>query len=118
MLSKNDKDWIANSIKASVDAIVVPLQKHAAPVDTTDDEETVTNQVTGKVEYADPYLQKLHEGKAKVIDSVAANGGICRTRIVVGRYGATEINDTKVTLNMFDDQIKDYKDRKTHTKVR
>ena len=74
MLSKNDKDWIANSIKASVNAIVLPLQKQAAQVD--------------------------------------------KTRILVGRYGATEINDTKVALNMLDDQIKDYKDRKTHTKVR
>ena len=116
MLSKNDKAWIADSIKASVEAIVLP-KVQAAPVEV-DVEETTVNQVSGKTEYTDPYLRSLHEAKAKIIDSVAANGGLCKTRIVVGRYGATEINDTKVALNMLDDQIKDYKDRKTHTKVR
>jgi hypothetical protein len=116
MLSKSDKVWIADSIKASIDAIVLP-KVEASPVEV-DVEETTVNEVTGKTEYTDPVLRSLHEAKGKIIDNLAANGGICKTRIVVGRYGATEINDTKVALNMLDDQIKDYKDRKTHTKMR
>ena len=115
-LSKGDKEWIASSIQSSIKAIVIPAQQ-AAPVEV-DVEETHVNEVTGSVEYTDPYLRSLHEAKAKIINGMATNGGVCKTRIVVGRYGATEINDTKVALNMLDDQIKDYKDRKTHTKVR
>ena len=37
--------------------------------------------------------------------------------MVRGKNGVTEINKTKVDLNMINDEIQEWRDRKTHRKI-
>ena len=64
----------------------------------------------------DSYLEVLQNAKAKVITNMIENGpDIVYVR---GRRGVVEHNRTKDTLNMLDDQINDWKDRKTHRAIK
>tara|TARA_Y100001963_G_C6530070_1_gene330667 strand:- start:142 stop:462 length:321 start_codon:yes stop_codon:yes gene_type:complete len=69
-----------------------------------------------KVIVPDAYLQSLLDAKKAVIDKVVKNGA--DIVYVRGRRGTVEVNRTKDTLNMLDDQINDWKDRKTHKPVK
>ena len=69
-----------------------------------------------KTTYADPYIKSCLDAKAKIMDSIASTGRV-DTVFVRGSRGITEVNRTKEALNMIDDQIADWKDRKTHRKM-
>lgn len=98
-LSKADLSSIATTV-----AGIMKAQQPA--VDTT------TNT---KVEYSDPYLQDLFEAKTAIIKKLAAGGA--NIVMVRGKMGVTEVNKTKVELNMINDEINEWRDRKTHRRV-
>lgn len=68
------------------------------------------------VETPDKYLETLLTAKEAIIKRMIDNGP--DVVYVRGRRGVTSVNRTLEALNMVDDQIKDWKNRKTHTPVR
>ena len=84
------------SLEQKLDKVVTLLQATVTP--TVEEAKPTASQ---EVLYADPYLESLMNKK-----------------IVRTKSGVTEVNYTKLHLNMIDDQINDWRDRKTHNKVR
>ena len=101
-----------DSLATKVETI---LNKFAGTVDTNA-EEVVQDTRHGQSEPPDPYLAKLNEARGAILDKMVQNGGPI-LRYVVGRRGTTEVNETKLALNMIQDQVKDWIDKKTHNKV-
>ena len=64
----------------------------------------------------DEYLQALIDAKKAGIDNVVKNGA--DIVYVRGRRGTVEDNRTKDTLNMLDDQINEWRDKRTHRPVK
>ena len=91
---------------SSIATEVAKILKPTPTVDTTDGD---------KVQYSDPYLQQLFETKGAIIAKLGTGGS--NIVMVSGKNGVTEINKTKVDLNIINDEIQEWRDRKTHKKM-
>ena len=91
---------------SSIATEVANILKPTPTEDTTDGD---------KVQYSDPYLQQLFETKAAIVKKIGTGGS--NIVMVRGKNGVTEINKTKVDLNMINDEIQEWRDRKTHRKI-
>ena len=109
MASKQATNTIKFS-KADLTSIATTVANILKPTPKLDN--TTTD---GEVQYTDPYLQQLFEAKTAIIKKLASGGS--NIVMVRGKNGVTEINKTKVDLNMINDEIQDWRDRKTHKKM-
>ena len=95
------------AVKQIVTDVIATQATSEEPVETK--QATVTS---GEVLYADPYLQGLMEKKLEIMQEPLD------IRMVRSKSGVTEVNYTKMRINMINDEINDWRDRKTHNKVR
>ena len=101
------KKIVEDGIQAAIPGIIEAMQP-AQQVQNEWNDQTVT---------PDPYLDSCYRAKAKIMEEIATTGK-AKTVYVRGQRGTVEVNQSKVALNMIDDQIQQWKDRKTHTPVR
>jgi hypothetical protein len=64
--------------------------------------------------YSDPFIKECLEAKSKIMKDMANSGP--KIKYIRGQRGVTEVNETLIQLNMIDNQMKDWVDRKTHNK--
>ena len=95
------------SLEQKLDKVVTLLEATVTPA-----VEEAKPTASQEVLYADPYLESLMNRKMEIINKPLD------IRLVRTKSGITEVNYTKLHLNMIDDQINDWRDRKTHNKVR
>ena len=103
------KKIVDQAITAAVPQIIEAMQPaQQAPAIQVQDNPTIV--------YTDDYLKTCLDAKAEIMKGVALTGK-CDIVYARSNRGTTEVNQTKDALNLIDDQIAEWRDRKTHRKV-
>ena len=101
-------DVVASMTNPLFDNLLTKLQPLLNTVEDVESDEPKTLT-------PDPYLNSCYDAKAAVMKRVSTHG--VEFVYVRGPRGLTEVNKSKAALNLIDDQIQDWKDKKTHRKV-